>query len=196
MKHYYGYTPEGNLWWTFVHTGGFPDGCNLDDPACTNPLAVHLRANYDVNQTHGETLQGIVIYDCPCPAEVGVCDCTATKKNLSYCNDSGDLCDKPAVDVIISGAVVPHESTITKYPSQLFTIKLQEVVPSTIPDGETATINSDGLLASGTEELTFTSGITNEVALRAPAQGSTAFLSVIGKLVVLYRLSVKGFATT
>ncbi|MHA2063859.1 MAG: hypothetical protein ACXABY_05670 [Candidatus Thorarchaeota archaeon] len=196
MKHYYGYTPEGKLWWTFVHTGGFPADCNLDDPNCTNPLALHLLANYNVNQTHGETLQGIVNYTCPCPTEVGICECVTTKKNLSYCDANGDLRAKPDVDVIISGSVVSHDSSITKYPSQLFTIKLQEVVPSTIPDGETATVTSEGLLESGQEELTFTSGVTNEVTLRAPAQGYTAFLTVVGNLIVFYKAAVKGFATT
>ncbi len=196
MRHYYGYTPAGKLWWTFVHTGGFPAGCDLDDPNCTDPLVVHLLANYGVNQTHSETLQGIVKYDCPCDPEVGICDCPPTKRALTFSDADGVMVDKPVTEMVISGSVVATDATITKYPSQVFTIKLQEVTPDSMPDGATATVYSDEMLETGLGELTFTAGATNEVTLRAPAQGVTGNIFIDGLMIIPSRAFVKGYVTT
>ena len=195
MRHYYGYTSSGKLWWTFVHTGGFPAGCDLDDPTCTDPLVVHLLANYNVNQVSTETLQGIVSYDCPCGPSVGICDCPPTTRAASY-YDGTLLTPRPLVNVLIDSTIVSNNDNLTRYPSQLFTIKIQAVTPSEIPDGSTATVVSEILLEDGSETLTFTNGVTNEVALRAPAQGIKAHLFVEGDLVCPFRVFIKGFATT
>ena len=195
MKHFYGYTPDGKLWWTFVHTGGFPVGCDLDDPECTDPLVLHLLANYNVNQTHNETLQGIVKYECACDPEVGICSCAPTKRLQAF-SDNGTLTDKPDVTLIVDGVTVASDDTITKYPGQLFTLKVQADTPAEIPDDETADVFSAAMLETPQALLTFTNGISNELTLRAPAQGITGHLSVLGKLVKHHRIFIKGFATT
>jgi len=196
MKHYYGATPDGRLYWTFTTTGGYEGtSCDLesDNPQC--PHAQFLLNNHNKNMHANETLDCIVVYECPCPPETGVCDCPSTKRLSSYCKD-GILTDKPTVNILLDGVPTTFGDTLSREPNSLFTIKLAAQDPLAIDDGETAELASQILLEAGSATFTFTNGVSNEITLRAPAQGLTGHLSVTGKMVCHYRLFVKGFSAT
>lgn len=196
MKHYFGATADGRLHWTFVYAGGFEGTtCDLEAATPTDPLATHLLNVHNKNQTSSEVLDCVVVYTCPCDPSVSICDCAPTKRLNAYCN-SGVLTDKPLVDLVIDGITVTSGDTVTKYPNQLFTVKLVSQVVSSIPDGETATLATTSLSEAPLTTLTFTSDQTNEVTLRAPAQGVQGHFTIIGKMVCHYRVFIKGFAAT
>jgi len=197
MKHFFGATPDGRLYWTFVRAGGY-DGTavdlDADDPQDSH--AQHLLSVHNKNMRASETLDSIVVYECPCPpGNDNVCDCTSTKRLSAYCKD-GVLTDKPTCQLLIDGVPVSNEVVLTRYPNSLFTAQLVADDPDSIDDDETATIYSQVMLETSSEVMTFSGGSTNTVTLRAPSQGLTGALSIGGKMVCAHRLFVKGFAAT
>jgi len=193
MKHYYGYTSDGTLYWSFVNNGGFPDDCHLDDPTCTHELSVHCRAVHNVNMTADEILDGIVVFECPCLPSEGVCDCVSTKRQGAYyCHVNSCLVDKPVTTVLIDNISVAHNSLIAKTPGVLFTVKLT----STAPDGATACISQNALKPDNDPvDVTFLGGVSTEVTFRVPAQGVDGRLMIVGKYTDYIRITVRGFAT-
>jgi len=200
MKHFFSYEPDGTLYQQVVIKGGFPDDCNIDDPACTHPLSIHIRevqARLQAKPDNPWTHSGMVKFECPCDESEGVCGCAPVKRlDAFWCTDTDCLRDKPAIDVLIDGSPVAHDARITRYPNQLFTCKVVAETPSEIPDGAIATLWSAEMLEDGEITLTFTGGQSNEVTLRAPAQGITGKLVMLGLHVKVHRVFIKGFATT
>jgi len=197
MKHFFGATPDGRLYWTFVRAGGY-DGTtvDLDDPNPQDPHALHLLSVYNKNQTANETLDCIVVYECPCPpGNDAVCDCASEKRLAAYCA-SGVLTDKPTTQMLVDGVVTTNDTKITRYPNSLFTVQIVADVPAEMPDGATCEVYSRSMLENEKVTLTFTNGATNTVTLRAPAQGLTGSLTIIGNMVGRHSLIVKGFAST
>jgi hypothetical protein len=197
MKHYFGATPDGRLYWTFVRAGGY-DGSTVDleDQNPQDPHALHLLSVYNKNMKASETLDCVLVYECPCPpGGQEVCDCPSQKRITSYCNN-GVLTDKPTCKLLIDGVDTTTGTTVTRYPNSLFTAQLVADDPNDFQDGEVAYLYSTQMLETGQATLTFNSGQTNTVTLRAPAQGSRGYLSVAGIRVCYYSLYVKGFSST
>lgn len=194
MKHYFGATADGRLYWTFVIAGGYDNTtCDLesDDPQC--PHALHLLSVHNKNMKANEVLDHIVVFNCPCPpGNDAVCNCPSNKRLEAYSN-GGTLTDKPACVLLIDGVDVAGESLITRAPNAMFTAQLV-ADPLDIEDGETASIYSHEMLEAGSAVMTFTNGATNTVTLRAPAQGVKGYLSIGGNMVCPHRLYVKGFS--
>lgn len=197
MKHFFGATPDGRLYWTFVRTGGY-DGTDVDLDA-DNPQsahAQHLLSVYNKNQKTNETLDKIVVFECPCPpGSEEVCHCPSEKRLSAYCAN-GTLTDKPATQLYIDGVSVTNDTRLSRYPNSLFVIKLVADDPQSIPDGETAQVYSGAMLEDDVATMTFTNGETNTLTLRAPAQGITGSLAIIGRMVCKHNVHIKGFATT
>ena len=196
MKHYYGYKTDGSLYWQLNHTGGYPDGCSIDDENCTHTLSVAIRAAVEKSAaSQGITLGGIVEFSCPCTIEdcpEGICTCPTNKRNDAYyCTINNCLVDKPTTSVLVDGVVYVSGDSIVKVPTVPFTVK---VTGAGIPDGSTAILSQASLHPTGQHTLTFTEGVTNEVTLTAPAQGITGNIGISGVLVCPTYLSIKAFA--
>jgi len=199
MRNFFGYTTDGLLYWQLVKTGGFPAGCDLDDPSCTDPLAVKLRQKVAASNVE-HTLGGIVEFNCDCSCTCGkqsgvcvcqVCGCPSDKKDSSYYDIAlGALVDKPNVTTVINSSPIENNSTTVLPPSSLFTVKLEG---ASVPDGEAVTLYIDKLHANDNVTLTFTDGKTNEVTFRAPAQGLTGCFTMVSKYVTKFTAFVKGF---
>lgn len=197
MKHFFGATPDGRLFWSFIRAGGY-DGTTVDldanDPQDAH--AQHLLSVYNKNMKSSETLDCIVVFECPCPpGGEATCNCAATKRLNSYCN-AGTLTDKPTCQLLVDGVPTTNDTKLTRYPNSLFTIQLTADTPGTIPDGEVAQLYSRSMLETESATLTFTNDVTNTITLRAPAQGLTGSLNIIGRMICRHGVFVKGFSAT
>lgn len=193
MRHFLGYDDTGNIFIQIVHTGGHRDDCNIDDPNCTDPLAVKIRASAQkAADTHGITLQGITEFVCGCSSEVATCLCASNKRiNAYWCTTNNCLVNKPDVTLLVDGVSASDGDEFVKTPSTLFTVKL------TCPDaadGETAELRQSFLHPTGLHTLTFTNNTTNEITFTVPSQGLTGSFTVFGKCVKPMTVSIKAFA--
>lgn len=193
MKHFFGATPDGRLHWSFIMSGGY-DGTSVDLDAADpqDPHAQHLLSVYNKNMSGSETLDCIVVFECPCPpGGDATCDCPGNKRMSAYC-ENGQLVDKPACQVLLDGTPIAGETLATRAPNTLFTVQVVGD-PVDHPDGATVEVYSTSMLENNKVTLTFTGGQTNTATLRAPAQGAIAQFSVVGKLVCPTVMQIKGF---
>jgi len=197
MIHYFGYKADGSIGWTFARAGGFDglDSCNLDDPNCTDALAKAMIASA-MKSPNAEQMVGIVKYECTCsPHEYvdRVCDCTSKAKDSSYVSVSERvLKTKPDSKLLVDGKEVKHGDVVVKEPGKLFTVKLL----GDIPDGSIAYLSHRMLLPTDEDrELVFNSGVSTEVTMRAPAQGLTGVIGILGPHVNRVKVFIKGFMT-
>lgn len=198
MRHYFGATPDGRLYWTFTMAGGYDGtGVDLDAESPQDAHAQHLLNVYNKNMRADETLDCILVYECPCPpGNMDVCGCPPKKRVASYCV-GGVLTDKPTCELLLDGVVVEGDNiTLSRYPNSLFTLQLREVVADSIPDAEVVNVFSSTMLEAGQADITFTNGSTNILTLRAPAQGTVGYISTIGRMICHHSLYIKGFAST
>lgn len=187
MKQFFGYTPDGIIYWQFVMRGGFPDGCNLDDPNCDNELAkACIKSALSGNPD--EELAGIVKYECACSPEVGLCQCYVEKKTNSYVSD-GQLLNKPETDIVLDGQNLDMDEEVIKPAGTLFSLK---VLGYGIPDGSKCTLRQNLLGNSEEMEITFNNGESTELTFKAPGPGIRGTISIVGKYVRHFRAFVRG----
>jgi len=197
MKHFYGYTTDGTIVTSEIHTFGFPHGCNLHNPNCQHELSVRLR---NLRADHDPPVVGFVEWDCGCDREDATCPCPGIGASTGYVAD-GVWVEKPALTLWLDGVEVDpntFQRPMSKSPGTVVKIKFQV---DGIPDGTTAKMyaaSGAAIYAAHPDpvQLTFQDGFSQEVTLVAPAQGLTGGLRVgtVDRYVRAAKFYLRGFA--
>lgn len=194
MKHYLRFDATGKLVGEHKFTGGFPEGCDPSCPDTTDETALWIRGQYPDTDSYFE-------YVCPCPSNVRFCKCAQTRTADSYLAGGTVLTPKPVITLVVDSLSVDQntlDSPLVKVPGASITFQL---AGADVPDGTVVEIRraSGGLLpdlaASFPFNLTFTTGVTEQVTLTAPLHGFTGGLWLAGdKYVNRQFLFVKAWA--
>ena len=196
MRSYLTLNADGTFGSGHAANGGFLPENDLTDPNSTSPVVANVK---QLVAARGETPQGWVAYDCPCPSHVTWCSCVHHRVNDSYLAN-GNVVLKPGRigyggHLLIDG--VRNDTTTYQVPASLLansTHTLQYQCAD-IPDGHTITVMSAPELApliNAPVTLTFTGGITNTVTFTVPPQMTSGCLLGKSKYVGLFNLFIRG----
>jgi len=200
MRHFFGYLSDGAL--TSMETynpGGWPicdcsPGCpGLSNPDCKNSLSTSLRKSRAVSRPD---IVGYVLYDCPCPPEMGQCDSHVSVVYGASMVVDGELVDKPMTTHYINGEPIEADQVLSRPPGT----ELEYMIAAPgIPDG-TKVICFQGTatwVAPEPEwEMVFTDGQTPTKTLIVPAQGALGIVTAAGSLARGIRFKVLGWAVS
>ena len=179
MRHWLWYKTDGEIGGDITIGGGWDTALDFDDDASTDATVIDNRAGYT-----GKTgFSGFIAYDCPCPATDVWCEHPAKKVNEGRVDTTGPtLEDKPVMQLQLDAVDIAHDSQTDKVPAATVTLAIDEAVASTIPDAvQVRVANIPGwaeLLETSPQDVSFTSGSTPDVTLKAPAQGLVGAVSV------------------
>lgn len=190
MKNWYGVGEEGQIVTVEVRAHGWPDECDWNDPDCTDTRVSVLRAKRNE--------AGIVefkAWDCPCPAEMRVCNCH-NARIANYRVQDGLWVAKPDTEMVIGGVTYPYSTDnkqfakVTAESSVTFKVTGPE-----IPDGAKVRVDWQGLDAAHAENpiiLTFTGGESAEINLTAPLVGGVTRVRISGGYIKPTVINLRG----
>ena len=166
MKHWLWYKTDGEIGGEIVRQDGW-GAEDLDDSESTDPIVVGLRATY----TAMDGFAGFISFTCGDAS--GFCDC-AWHRVISQRVDTGGptLEDKPTYTIKVDAVTVNNGDTIDKTPGTDVDVHLE----GSIGDGVVVDISNGGgvdVLQTSPQQLTFVSGTTNTVTIKAPTAGAT-----------------------
>jgi len=195
MRHYLSHDTDGKL--VGIHThhhagtmlGGWPDDCQLHNPACQNPTSKHFREN--VVGKNG--VVGLIPFDCHCSPTKTSCSCAshafANKKVVD-----GALVNKLEGALLNGSSILKNKATVKAAPGSKLTMK---VVCVGVADGSSIEVYQKGtvvLMETSPVALVFTKGETPTFEVTAPAQGLSGALVLFSRDVVPILVGVVGWA--
>lgn len=190
MRHYFKVRADGSISGVAVTGGGFTDDLDLSDELNQHPYVLSFR---EFAQQEEDFLK-FMRWDCPCPPEDEDCPC-AHMNFVDFYYDGVALIEKVPITVTLDGVdqAEPRTTEPLDYPPGT---SVTMTIRAAVPDGTTVLVEPRGrasILQSG-ELLTFTSGETNPVTLKAPAQGTIGRVIGGNKLVRQFSVSIRGWA--
>lgn len=171
MRHYIWHKSQRIHGYSFNPIDGWV-GRDMTDPASTDPEIVDLRNLYLSAEPDGDGCDGVIAYDCACPAVEPDCVCYHERAMDSYV-DGGVLTPKLArPEYNVDGVAVAHQAQISKTADSAVVLKL---VDAGAPNGYTVDVTDlfpdVSVVPGGKVTLTFTGGETQTVNLTAPSVG-------------------------
>ena len=172
MKHWLWYKTDGEIGGEIVRRDGWGVE-DLNDSESTDPTVIDLRATYTVMS--GFT--GFISFTCG--DGDGLCDCACQKVSDERVNLSGPALEtKPTFVIKVDSVTMDNKGTIDKTPSVSVDIHLE----GTVPDGVVVCLANAGrvdMLETSPQFLTFSSNVTNTIAITAPTAGATGVVSLV-----------------
>lgn len=186
MKYFIDYDHEGLV--KGVHSGDFPEGCNLSDPNCTHPIANKTKRHKDV--------VGTIPGECDCSKH---CGCAWKAVAGKYVKD-GQLIQLPD-DVVFEIDGIDCKAgvkPVSKIPATSFSliVKCESFGNSSVALYKYEQLPID-MHHDFPEpiKLLFTNGISQKITLVAPPQGFTAGVWLESGIRVAH-LRIRGFAVS
>lgn len=198
MRHYFSHDTQGNIIASHLWFGGFPPEAKLEDEDESQHHAV--RSTMSHPNANLANRDGYVLYECPCPASQGHCNCAARARDAGRVVD-GRIIMNPEAEVWLDGTRVvgSKEKPLVREPLSVISVVFK--VPDGSAEDSDATVGAlgGGGMATLSVELPKTvrvaGGQTPPVRLVVPSQGHKGGVFVRGSRIAPTRLYILGFVT-